>query len=135
MKNKESMRSTAHYIHLKGVRLYAFHGVLPQENRVGANYTLDARLKTDFTLAAEKDVLEGTLNYAEAFHVIRQEMAVPSRLLEHVIGRMARQLFAHFPTLTEVTLALYKENPPMGADCEQVGVEATFRREAAADAE
>lgn len=129
MKNDAFLRSTANYVLLKGVKLYAFHGVLPQENQIGANYTLDARLKTDFTLAAEKDVLEGTLNYAEVFQVIRQEMAVPSRLLEHVVGRMARQLFAHFPTLTEVTLSLYKENPPMGADCEQVGVEASFRRD------
>lgn len=129
------MRSTANYIHLKGLKLYAFHGVLPQENIIGANYTLDARLKTDFTPAAEDDVLEGTLNYAEVFQIIRQEMAVPSRLLEHVVGRMARHLFDHFPTLTEVTLALYKENPPMGADCEKVGVEATFRRETAEDTE
>ena len=53
-------QATDMYIHLKGIRLYAYHGVLPQENRVGAQYTIDLRLKTDFTLAAETDRLEGT---------------------------------------------------------------------------
>lgn len=41
------------YIHLKGLKLYAYHGVLPQENQVGAEYTIDLRLKTDFTQAAK----------------------------------------------------------------------------------
>lgn len=52
-------QATDMYIHLKGIRLYAYHGVLPQENRVGTQYTIDLRLKTDFTLAAETDRLEG----------------------------------------------------------------------------
>ena len=124
------MISTANYIHLKGIRLYAFHGVLPQESQVGAEYTLDLRLKTDFRLAAEQDVLEGTLNYAEVFQTVWEEMAIPSRLLEHVIHRIARQLFHRFPALTEVRIALYKQNPPMGADCGQVGVEAEYTRAA-----
>lgn len=46
------MTSNSMYIHLKGLKLYAFHGVLPQENKVGAEYTIDLRLKTDFTQAA-----------------------------------------------------------------------------------
>lgn len=62
------MTSNSMYIHLKGLKLYAFHGVLPQENKVGAEYTIDLRLKTDFTQAAENDRLEGTINYA---HVLK----------------------------------------------------------------
>lgn len=119
-------QATDMYIHLKGLRLYAYHGVLPQENRVGAQYTIDLRLKTDFTLAAETDRLEGTINYAQVFEVVKAEMQVSSLLLEHVAYRISRQLFNHFPTLTEITISLYKQNPPMGAQCEQVGIEATY---------
>lgn len=122
------MLSTGNYIHLKGLKLYAYHGVLPQENKVGAQYTLNLRLKTDFSKAAQEDELEGTLNYAEVFQTVKKEMETPSRLLEHVVWRIAQRLLADFPTLTEVNLSLYKQNPPMGADCSEVGVEATYTR-------
>lgn len=116
------------YIHLKGLKLYAYHGVLPQENQVGAEYTIDLRLKTDFTQAAETDRLEGTVNYAEVFNAVKKEMEIPSQLLEHVAWRIARRLLDDFPAISEVNIALYKQNPPMGADCSQVGVEATYFR-------
>lgn len=120
------MTSNSMYIHLKGLKLYAFHGVLPQENKVGAEYTIDLRLKTDFTQATENDRLEGTINYAHVFEVVKAEMKIPSLLLEHAAYRIARQLFKSFPNLTEITICLYKQNPPMGAQCEQVGIEATY---------
>lgn len=110
------------HIHLKDIKLYAYHGVLPQENRVGAEYTVNLRLKTDFSLAAETDRLEGTVNYAEVFNAVKQEMKTPSQLLEHVAYRIARRLLHDFPTVEEVYIELYKQNPPMGADCGEVGV-------------
>lgn len=123
------MKPTANmYIHLKGLKLYAYHGVLPQENQVGAEYTIDLRLKTDFTQAAETDRLEGTVNYAEVFNAVKKEMEIPSQLLEHVAWRIARRLLDDFPAISEVNIALYKQNPPMGADCSRVGVEATYLR-------
>lgn len=121
-------QATDMYIHLKGIRLYAYHGVLPQENRVGAQYTIDLRLKTDFTLAAETDRLEGTINYADVFNAVKEEMRIPSQLLEHVAWRIAQRLLDDFQTISEINIALYKQNPPMGGDCSQVGVEATYIR-------
>ncbi len=110
------------YIHLKGLKLYAFHGVLPQENRVGAEYTVNLRLKTDFSRAAQTDCLERTVNYAEVFEAVKQEMQISSQLLEHVAYRIANRLLHDFPAIEEVDVELYKQNPPMGADCEQVGI-------------
>lgn len=121
------MKATDMYIHLKGLKIYAYHGVLPQENRIGAEYTIDLQLKTDFTQAAQTDKLEGTINYATVFETIKAEMAIPSQLLEHVSYRIAGRLLREFP-IEEVKIAIYKQNPPMGADCRQVGVEATYRK-------
>lgn len=116
------------YIRINGLKLFAYHGVLPQENKVGAEYTIDLRLRTDFARAAENDELEGTVSYAEVYRSVKDEMQIPSCLLEHVIYRIARRLFDDFSALTEVNICLYKQNPPMGADCSQVGVEATYTR-------
>lgn len=117
------------YIHLNGLKIYAFHGVLPQENKVGVEFTLNLRLKTDFSRASQTDDLNYTLNYAEVFQAVKEEMKIPSQLLEHVVQRIAERLFRDFPTLTEVKIALFKQNPPMGADCKETGVESTYTKD------
>ena len=57
------MQATNMYIRMEGMKFYAFHGVMPQENLVGANFYVDLKLKTDFTSAAQTDKLEGTVSY------------------------------------------------------------------------
>ena len=116
------------YIRMEGMKFYAFHGVLPQENLVGANYYIDLKLKTDFTRAAETDELAGTVSYADIHTVVKEEMKIPSKLLEHVCQRIARRLFHDFPTIETIDISLFKENPPMGACAKRVGVEASYRR-------
>lgn len=110
-------------IHLKGIRLYAYHGVDPQETAVGAYFIIDLKLKTDFSQAAQTDKLTGTVSYADIYQSIKDEMQTPSKLLEHVCQRIAQRIFHDFPTIEELNIKLYKENPPMGAQTDRVGVE------------
>ena len=122
------MQATHMYIRLEGMKFYAYHGVLPQENLVGANYYIDLKLKTDFSHAAETDELEGTVNYADIHAAIKEEMKITSQLLEHVCQRIARRLLHDFPTIETIDISLFKENPPMGACAQRVGVEAHYMR-------
>lgn len=111
---------------IEGLRLYAYHGVLPQERKVGAYFTIDAEITTDFSSAIETDDLRGTLNYADIYQTIKQQMDIPSQLLEHVAGRIAKTILADYPSAQSVRIRLIKENPPMGADCRGAGVEITI---------
>ena len=122
------MQTTNMYIHLKGVRLYAYHGVDPQENAIGAYFTIDLKLKTDFSHASQTDDLAGTVSYADIYQVLKDEMRTPSKLLEHVCQRIAERIFHDFPTIEELDIKLFKENPPMGAQAERVGVEMCCKR-------
>ena len=122
------MQATNMYIHMEGMKFYAFHGVLPQENLVGANYYIDLRLKTDFSRAAETDELEGTVNYADIHAAVKEEMQITSQLLEHVCQRIARRLLHDFPTIETIDISLFKENPPVGACAQRVGVEVQYIR-------
>lgn len=122
------MKAQSMYIHLDGLKLFAYHGVLPQENLVGATYTVNLRLKTNFLEASLTDDLQHTVNYAEVFQVVKAEMNIPSKLLEHVSYRIAKRILDTFANVEEVKISLYKENPPMEADCKNIGVEATYLR-------
>ena len=75
-------------IFISGLRVYAFHGVLPQERLVGGDYLVDVRVDYSHSLATESDRVEDTLDYSRLHHLIDEEMAIPSALLEHVAGRI-----------------------------------------------
>ena len=122
------MRIMQGYIVLKDLRFRARHGVGAQETLVGNEFTLDLRLRTDLARAVETDDVNDTLSYADVFEAVKDEMSRPSRLLEHVAGRIARRLFHDFPALDEIGLKLMKRNPPMGADIESAGVELRVQR-------
>lgn len=122
------MKASFMYIFLEGVKFYARHGVDPQETVVGAIFTVDLKLKTDFSHAAETDQLEGTVSYADIHQAVKEEMQTPARLLEYVCERIARRLFQDFPMIEEIDIRLAKENPPMGADARAIGVEVHYVR-------
>lgn len=122
------MKATNMYIQLKGIQLYAFHGVNPQENRVGANFYIDLSLKTNFSRAAQTDDLKETVSYADVYQVVKEEMKIPSQLLEHICERIAHKLFQNFPSIEEIDISLTKENPPMGACGKSIGVSVHYIR-------
>ncbi|MBR6621750.1 MAG: dihydroneopterin aldolase [Bacteroides sp.] len=122
------MQATDMYIRMEGMKFYAFHGVMPQENVVGSYFYIDLKLKTDFTRAAETDKLEGTVSYADIYTIVKEEMETPSKLLEHVCQRIAQRIFTDFPTIEAIDIRLNKENPPMGACAKNIGVEVHYVR-------
>lgn len=90
---------------------------------------INLRLKVDIARAAETDDVTHTVSYADVYAVLKEEMDVPSKLLEHVVGRIAKRLFRVFPAVKGIELKLAKRNPPMGADVDAAGVEMLCERE------
>ena len=111
------------YIFLNQVCFYAYHGVMSQERKVGGEFLVDLRVGYPIERAMETDEVTDTLNYAELYTLVKQEMEIPSRLLEYVAGRIIKAVQDSFPQVSSIHLKITKKNPPMGADCEGAGVE------------
>ena len=109
------------FIFMKNVRFHACHGVMPQEQAIGADFLISVRIGYDFSKAINTDDVSDTISYADVYELIKQEM--PSKLLEHVAGRIVNAIKKAFPDISSVELSLTKENPPMGADSDGAGVE------------
>ena len=116
------------FIYLKDICIYAYHGVGEQETKVGNTFWIDLKLKTDISQAMKTDDVADTVSYADVFRVVSEEMAIPSKLLEHVAGRIMQRICHDFPTVEALTLKLSKQNPPMGADIAAAGVEIQWQR-------
>ncbi len=111
------------YIFINEVRFHAFHGVMPQEKAVGADFLVSLRVGYAIEGAMASDNVADTVSYADMFEIVKKEMAIPSNLLEHVAGRIIKQLNSTFTAITSIDLSITKVNPPMGADCKGAGVE------------
>jgi dihydroneopterin aldolase len=110
------------FIELNNMTFHSYHGVLEQERKVGNEYTVDLKLFLDLSKSMQSDLLEDTINYAEVWNVVKQEMAISSQLLEHVAGRIIQQLRLSFPSIQNIEIRLAKKNPPMGADLKDASV-------------
>ena len=122
------MRVEASYIRLEGLRFHAFHGVMPQEKKVGGDFLVTLRVGYPLATAMASDDVNDTLDYAALYRLVEQEMRQPSNLLEHVAGRIAEAIEKAFPQVSSIDLTLTKLNPPMGADCQGASVEVHWKK-------
>ena len=122
------MTIAASKIYLDDMRFYAYHGVMEQERLVGGEYCVSLAVEADLTEAVRTDDVANTVNYAALYEVVKSEMAVPSKLLEHVAGRIGRRALDMFERITTLTIRVTKLNPPMGADCKGASVELVMTR-------
>lgn len=110
-------------INLNDIRIFAYHGVMPQEHVIGDWYTISLQLTISDESATETDLLSDTVDYSKVFEIVKHEMQIPSKLMEHVCGRICRQIFTQLPIVASIHISMMKQNPPMGADCRGCGVE------------
>ncbi len=109
-------------IEINGLRLFARHGVFEEERINGNTFELTVHLCYPIENAMQSDNVADTLNYAEAIEIIRKEMEIPSRLLEHVVGRIHSALLAAYPAIISGSIKLTKLNPPIPADIDGTAV-------------
>lgn len=115
-------------VFVKNIRLHAFHGVLQQERVIGNDYLVSVSVTCSLGNAVKSDSVEDTINYAAVYELVKEEMAVPSNLVEHVAGRIAQRVLERFSLADDVTVEVVKINPPMGAACDGAGVELSLHR-------
>ena len=110
------MQIDRYTIELRDVHLYAHHGVMPQEQEIGAWFTIDIEIEINDYSCSENDLIEGTVSYADVYNILCEEMKRPSKLLENVCNRISRRLYDNFCQITAIRITLCKDTPPMGGD-------------------
>lgn len=109
-------------IKLENIKIFAFHGVLPEEKILGTYYILNLTIKADIWKASETDDLKDTINYAEINDIVHEEMKIPSELLEYVAGRIIEKITEKFSQVTSVKIKITKTKPPMQGEMDGVSI-------------
>lgn len=109
-------------IRLKNIKVFTNHGCLEEEAKIGSDYRVDLEIKADLRKSANSDELADTVDYVHLNKIVIEEMAIRSKLLEHVAKRIVVRVFKELPMVSRILLEVSKINPPIGGDVEQVTI-------------
>jgi len=109
-------------IEVTGIELFAYHGCMDEESVLGGKYIVDIILNTDFTKSAETDHLVDTIDYVDVRNIVVEEMAIRSKLIEHVAYRIMTRFKAEFKTLITANIKVRKLGPPIQGVVKEVAV-------------
>ena len=115
-------------IKVENIRVFANHGCLAEETKIGSDYRVDLEVEADLMTSANTDELSDTVDYVFLNKVVRQEMAQPSKLLETVAKRILDRIFSEDTMVSKASVSVSKINPPIGGDVEMVTIKMKQKR-------
>jgi 7,8-dihydroneopterin aldolase/epimerase/oxygenase len=110
-------------ISIEGMEFFAYHGCFKEEQIIGTRFTVDLFMETDTREAEKTDDLTTTVNYQAVYALVEEEMAIKSKLLEHVARRILDRICKDYPQITGCRIKISKMNPPVGGRVDRVSVE------------
>jgi len=108
-------------ITLESMKFHAYQGVMEQERIIGGTYLVDVSYIID-TKAVKTDDIADTINYAEVFDIVKQEISKPSKLIEHLAGRILKSVENNFTEMLSITVKVSKLYPPINGEAERATV-------------
>ncbi|MGM0635514.1 MAG: dihydroneopterin aldolase [Bacteroidota bacterium] len=109
-------------IELENIRVYAHHGCLPEEEKIGSDYRVDLWVKADLSKSAQTDELKDTVDYVHLNAIVKEEMAKRSKLLEQVAQRILNRIGDELAMVKHAKVSVAKINPPIGGDVASVKI-------------
>lgn len=109
-------------IKLKNIKVFAYHGCLVEEGQIGSDYRIDLKVTGDLSLSAKTDALKDTIDYVHLNKIVKEEMAIRSKLLEAVAERILNRVLEELLIVQKVTVDVSKINPPIGGNVAMVSV-------------
>ena len=115
-------------IKVENIRVFAHHGCLKEETKIGSDYRVDLKVEANLQTSAKSDKLSDTVDYVFLNRIVREEMNKPSYLLETVGKRILDRIFNEDQLINKATVWVSKLNPPIGGDVEKVTIKMTDKR-------
>jgi dihydroneopterin aldolase len=109
-------------ISIEQMEFYAYHGCFKEEQIIGTRFLVDLTLESNTDIAEKSDDLKDTVNYQEVYLLVKTEMEIKSKLLEHVGRRILNSVKERFPEVKTAELKISKMNPPLGGKIKNVSL-------------
>ncbi|TFJ92977.1 dihydroneopterin aldolase [Lentibacillus salicampi] len=116
---------------LNQMEFYGYHGLFPEENKLGQRFYVDVELMLDLKTSSRSDDMHHSIDYGEVYNTVRDVVeGEPKHLVEAVAENMSDKLFHSFELLEACKLKVTKPDPPIPGHYQSVAVEIFRERNA-----
>lgn len=117
------------------IAVFAYHGLLAEEARIGQRFYISLECQLDLRPAGLSDDVARTVSYVDLTAIVTR-IATERRfaLIEALAEVIAGEILGRFPSMNAVTVRVDKPSAPVPAVIDGVAVEVTRSRDAAARA-
>jgi len=109
-------------IKVKNIRVYAYHGCLIEEGKIGSDYRIDLSVKANLKKSSKSDNLSETVDYVHLNKIVKEEMFIRTKLLETVADKILDRILFEIPIVMKAKVKVSKINPPIGGNVEMVSI-------------
>ena len=95
---------------------------MEEEGVIGTEFSVDVEVNTDLSISAKSDLLADTIDYVAVSRLVQEEMAIRSRLIEHVAQRIINRLMEDFCSVESSKVVVVKHAAPIGGEVKRVSV-------------
>jgi dihydroneopterin aldolase len=125
----EMKKSSLTKLTVSGIQYYAYHGVKPEERKLGGKYEVNLEVFYEAKFAILEDCIEHALNYEEVIFVVSEIMNSEYMLIETIANEILNSLIEKFSVIKKATVQIKKFSVPMRRIIDYVSAEQTIERE------
>ena len=107
-------------ITINNARFYAYHGCMEEEAKIGGEYYINVEVKAKVDDSFATDDLSKTVDYVMVYDILKEEMAIRSKLIEKVAHRIMTRLEKELPIAKSCLIEIIKISPPIGGNVKSV---------------
>ena len=108
-------------ITVEGIRVFAFHGHLPEEKKLGGHFIVNVWIEADTSEVEKTDDLNDTVDYVKIIEIVKEQMAIRSNMIENPAKRIVDTILL-LNKVQKVTVEVEKIQPPIDASFDKISV-------------
>ncbi|MFQ3546665.1 dihydroneopterin aldolase [Halobacillus rhizosphaerae] len=111
-------------IYLNQMQFWGYHGLFPEENKLGQRFNVDLELELDLHPAAATDDMTKSIDYGAVYEVTRAVVeGEAKKLVETVAQSLADKLLKQFERLDACRVKVTKPDPPIPGHYQSVAID------------
>ena len=110
-------------ITVEGIKVFAYHGHLPEEAILGGHFIVNIWVDVDTTIVEKTDNLNNTVDYVKIVEIVKEQMAIRSHMIE-VPAKRILDIILSLEKVQKAKVEVEKSQPPIDANFEKISVTA-----------
>ena len=108
-------------ITVEGIRVFAYHGHLPEEAVLGGHFIVNVWVEADTSEVEKTDDLKHTVDYVKIIAIVKEKMAIRADMIEVPAKRIVDTILP-LNKVQKVTVEVEKVLPPIDASFDKISV-------------